>query len=75
MSSAYIPIDGEECDAVCESNIKQREFYHERLRDQFLVRYFFNLGYGLMGIGSMPTFTFAISYIWENNKYRNVEKF
>ena len=36
------------------------------------MRYLFNLGYGLMGIGSMPQFTFAISYIWENNKYSDI---
>ena len=25
-----------------------------------------------MGVGSMPQFTFAISYIWENNKYSDI---
>ena len=25
-----------------------------------------------MGIGSMPQSTFAISYIWENNKYSEI---
>lgn len=59
FSDAYVPMDTDECDAKCESNIQN-------------MRYLFNIGYGLMGIGSMPQTTFAISYIWENNKYSDI---